>query len=80
MTGALLLALLVWPFDSGLSALAQGGQESAFEDPFADPLPASARLRLGSSRLRHLGAVRAVAFSADGRLLASGGSDQANPE
>lgn len=40
-----------------------------------DPLPDGAVARMVSSRLRHPGSVRTLAFSADGRSIVSGGND-----
>jgi WD40 repeat protein len=52
------------------------GGEPARTDAAGDPLPPRAVARLSRvPRLRHGGAVRAVAFAPDGAMLASGGDD-----
>lgn len=44
-----------------------------------EPLPPGARLRLGSSRLRHIPTLRALTFSPDGQYLITSGSSVDQP-
>ncbi len=58
-----------------VSVTAQGGTPPAL-DAHGDPLPPGAVARLGTIRLAHPGGLTALAFSTDGKRLASGGPDR----
>jgi WD40 repeat protein len=49
--------------------------QSPRRDAHGDPLPKDVRFRLGTARLRHEGAVHALAWMPDGKTLASAGLD-----
>jgi WD40 repeat protein len=63
-------------FPTALFPAPQPEQKSApGVDAFGDALPDGAVARLGSTRLRHVNGVLALAFSQDGQMLASAGND-----
>jgi WD40 repeat protein len=64
---ALCLALLPLP---------AAAQDKARLDLQGDPLPAGALARMGSNRLRHLTEVQCVAFSPDGKTVATAGQEE----
>jgi WD40 repeat protein len=53
-----------------------GPKDKEHVDDFGDPLPDQVLFRVGTTRLQHQGQVQSIAASADGRFLASCGSDK----
>ena len=72
---SLLLVLFVSMISQTSGFTAEPAGKSTKVDNHGDPLPPLARLRIGSTRLRHGGEITSIAFAPDGRRIATAGHD-----
>jgi WD40 repeat protein len=74
-----LVAASMFPGQAGAAARGGArdgeGDNKPRTDLYGDPLPEGAIARFGTIRLQHSGAIRCVAYSPDGTVLASSGAD-----
>lgn len=70
----LVMGLAHSPANCQQTTKAEGLPGSSKTDRFGDPLPEGALTRFGTLRFRHGGQATAIAYSPDGKLIATGGS------